>query len=325
MDAPLTEHLARRAAAAARAAATAAGRPVVLARRADATVVRSGGVVAKAHAPDGDPERLAARLRIAAHPLLSHVLLAPLTRPAPGDGTGTAGTAEEGALLEILPGGRPVSLWPYGVPVDPDAPEAAPWEAAGTLLAHLHTVPVAALPGPVPPARGPAKAARALEAMRRAVRPTAASRTIGAAWASLPAQVRATAPPPHGGGLCHGDLHLGQLVRHPAPGGPWRLIDVDDLGLGDPAWDLARPAAWFAAGLLPPAAFGRFLDAYRAAGGPAVPGGTEDPWPRLDAPARALTVQMAARALIGAEAEGRLPDEVERALLDACARIAATA
>ena len=64
--------------------------------------------------------------------------------------------------------------------------------------------------------------------------------------------------------LCHGDLHLGQLVRHPAPHGPWRLIDVDDLGLGDPAWDLARPAAWYAAGLLPPGRLDRFLGAYRA-------------------------------------------------------------
>jgi hypothetical protein len=36
----------------------------------------------------------------------------------------------------------------------------------------------------------------------------------------------------------------------------WRLgalvlIDVDDLGVGDPAADLARPAGFWAAGLLP--------------------------------------------------------------------------
>lgn len=57
-------------------------------------------------------------------------------------------------------------------------------------------------------------------------------------------------------------------MRCPAPDGAWRLIDVDDLGLGVPAWDLARPAAWYAAGLLAPEDWLCFLDAYRAAGGP---------------------------------------------------------
>ncbi|NEE41548.1 phosphotransferase, partial [Streptomyces sp. SID7982] len=69
-----------------------------------------------------------------------------------------------------------------------------------------------------------------------------------------PAWARGEAPAPvrKGGSLCHGDLHLGQLVRHPAPDGPWLLIDMDDAGVGDPAWDLGRPAAWYAAGLLAP-------------------------------------------------------------------------
>lgn len=121
--------------------------------------------------------------------------------------------------------------------------------------------------------------------------------------------------------LCHGDLHLGQLIRHPAPDGPWLLIDVDDLGTGVPAWDLARPAAWYACGLLPPEEWHRFLTAYRAAGGPAVPA-EGDPWPALDVPARALTAQTAARAVAKAVLAGRALDEVERSLVDACARMA---
>lgn len=111
-------------------------------------------------------------------------------------------------------------------------------------------------------------------------------------------------------------------MRHPASTGPWLLIDVDDLGLGDPAWDLARPAAWYAAGLLSPEIWERFLGAYRAAQGPAV-AGDGDPWPQLDIPARALTVQTAALALAKSGAEHRNTDEVEQIMIDTCARIAA--
>jgi len=108
----------------------------------------------------------------------------------------------------------------------------------------------------------------------------------------------------------------------------WRFIDVDDVGLGDPAWDLARPAALFAVGLLDPLVWGRFLDTYRGCGGPAVPA-TGDPWPALDVVARALVVQMAARAVErtaagrgGGEPDGGAElDEADRAFVDACARM----
>ncbi|MFI2241888.1 phosphotransferase [Streptomyces chrestomyceticus] len=296
--------------------------PTLLADRPDATLVRRGRVVAKAHAPDCDPARLAVRLRIAAHPALHGILLPPLPVTGPG------------GLLTLLADGRPATRWPYGRPVSPDAPDAAPWEETARLLARLHTVAPSRLPGPVPPMRGPAKAARALARMRAATtRPAPgatappapalrrAATTVERAWTQLPPWARDEAPPPRATALCHGDLHLGQLVRHPVPDGPWLLIDIDDLGLGDPAWDLARPAAWFATGLLAPAVWSRFLGAYRAAGGPAVrPCG--DPWPELDTPARALTVQTAALAVAKAVAEGRALDEDEEAVVDACGRMA---
>ncbi|MHC3430434.1 phosphotransferase, partial [Streptomyces sp. DT18] len=78
------------------------------------------------------------------------------------------------------------------------------------------------------------------------------------AWATLPPWARGEVPGP-ARALCHGDLHLGQLVRHPAPHGAWRLFDIDDLGLGDPARDLARPAAWHGCGLLSAADWSTFL------------------------------------------------------------------
>ncbi|AWE49267.1 phosphotransferase family protein [Streptomyces nigra] len=271
---------------------------VTLADRPDATVVRHAGTVAKAHPPDSTPADLVPRLTTAAG--LPGLLLPPLT-PAPAD-------------LH----GRLVTCWPYGRPVDPADPDAAPWEEAAALLAGLHRAPVPAGP---PVMRGPAKAALAVTRLRSATgTPRPAASTVLRAWDALPAWARAEAPQPAPGALCHGDFHLGQLVRHPAPDGPWLLIDVDDLGTGVPAWDLGRPAAWYACGLLEPDEWSRFLAAYRAAGGPAVPA-EGDPWSALDVPARALTVQTAARAITKATAEGRALDEVEQCLVDACDRM----
>ncbi|MFF7523605.1 aminoglycoside phosphotransferase family protein [Streptomyces pseudovenezuelae] len=271
----------------------------ILADRPDATVVRHADTVAKAHAPDTTPADLAPRLATAAH--LPGILLPPL--------------GETPVDLH----GRLVTFWPYGEAVDPENPEAAPWEAAATLLAHLHRTP--ARPG-LPPMRGPVKAAHAVARLLAATREGYALPVLRA-WLTLPAWARGEAPMVDTTTLCHGDLHLGQLVRHPAPGGPWRLIDVDDLGVGEPAWDLARPAAWYACGLLPPEDWSRFLGAYRAADGPAVPAGG-DPWPALDVPARALTVQTAARAIVKAIEADRALDDVELAVVEACDRMGST-
>ncbi|WP_055586087.1 phosphotransferase family protein [Streptacidiphilus griseoplanus] len=288
--------------------------PVVLADRPDGTVLRLGGSVLKAHAPGTDRRALELRLRAAAGP--QPVLLAPHR----AEDTGRM-------LLEV--DGMLVTAWPAGEPVDPQAPQRAPWEQAGALAARLHATP--ALPG-LPPMGGPAKVAAALRRLSDLARATGGvpgADRVRVAAATLPPWARGVAPAPERGrgGLVHGDLHLGQLVRLPSaaaddPYAGWRLIDVDDLGVGDPAWDLARPAAWYAAGLLPLEPWQAFLGAYRAAGGRALPQDAgADPWTVLDVPARALVVQLAALGLVRAAREGRPPDEVEQLMVAACARI----
>ena len=261
--------------------------PVTVLKDDRVVVVRVGDVVLKAHGPGTAPDELAARLKTAAR--LDGVMLAPLRE-----------AAERVA-------GRLVTFWPAGRPVDPEEPDAAPWEDGGRLLARLHAVPVT---GHLPPAGGPARLARAMARLERAGG-GAAGAVIRAACATLP---RTGLDRPVG--LTHGDWHLGQMVWH---GGRWVLIDVDDLGAGDPAWDLARPAAWYAAGMLDPEVWQRFLAAYHDAGGRAV--SREDPWRELDVPARALTIQLAATGVVRAQEEGRPLDEAEEALISSCARI----
>jgi hypothetical protein len=264
------------------------GSPAVLSHRTGELVLRCGAVVVKAHAAGTDRDSLNARLDLVESPRLREVLLAPLAR----------GEVD----------GRPVTVWPVGAALRPDDAFDAPWDVAGTLLARLHAVEP---PQAVPPAGGPARVTRALHRLAASPAwPGPRSRTVRTAYEMLPAWTRGAGAQPRAV-LTHGDWHLGQLVRV-AEG--WRLIDADQLGAGEPTWDLARPAAWFAAGLMPPELWDRFLGAYRAAGGVAVPP-DGDPWPVLDAPARALAVQTAALAIVNADLD------VAEAFVACCRRI----
>ncbi|PZG13184.1 phosphotransferase [Nonomuraea aridisoli] len=270
------------------------GTPVFHPTRTDVVVLRMGEVVVKAHSARDDAEELRPRVRAAASAAVSGVMLAPL----------------EPEVLTV--GGRAVTVWPAGRPISQDDdPRGAPWEEGARLLARLHAAPLTLLPA-LPPAGGPARAARAVGRMPG---DGPVEQLIRRAFKELPEprRVRVTPLP---GLLTHGDWHLGQLVHRDR----WLLIDVDDLGVGDPAWDLARPAAWYAAGLLEPVVWERFLGAYLASGGPAL-GPGDDPWHRLDLPARALTVQLAAVAVVNAGREGRELDDVEHSLIEACNRI----
>ncbi|GII58829.1 aminoglycoside phosphotransferase [Planotetraspora thailandica] len=266
------------------------GGPVTVLKDTRVLIVRVGDVVIKAHPPGTGEHDMRRRLEVAGR--LPGLMLAPLD------------------LVHL--DGRIVTIWPAGRALTAGDLESGdmPWEEGGWLLAGLHAAP---LPADMPPAGGPDRAARAVAELAEVDAPA----EILKAYETLPEF------PPAGPGrraLTHGDWHLGQLVFH---AGAWLLIDPDDLGAGDPVWDLARPAAWFAAGLLEPDMWHRFLSAYLSAGGSAV--SREDPWRELDLPARALTVQLAATATVTARRSGNPLDETAEALIASCGRIVAAA
>ncbi|MCA0293959.1 MAG: aminoglycoside phosphotransferase family protein [Actinobacteria bacterium] len=244
------------------------------------------GVIVKLHGAGTDRDRLTRRLHGIGATDMDRLWIQPLRYaplPAPND--------------------RLATVWPRVTVLS--TIETPPWADVGALLARLHRMP---LLDDLPRLGGHSRLARAIAFLRTSGRDDLARLAdygdgLAATLAELPLAT-----------LAHGDFHLGQLGHTPLRRS-WKLLDVDDFGIGDPAWDLARPAGFWAAGLLDDDAWATFLDAYRAAGGPAVPP-DGDPWPALDLPARAAVLVAAVQAL-------RTPNsgEVAAQLLAACARM----
>ena len=244
-------------------------------------------VVVKVHRDGTSEDALRARLNWAAHPDLAGVLVPPLTT----------------SIEHIL--GRPVTCWPRVDTLDPDDEPSIPWSEAATLLARLHLIgrTLLATPGtPVtsghPQAGAVARVHRAVGRVEQALASTphlASLNLLNRVGHALASELAGTATDPGRLTLIHGDFHAGQMGRTRAA--DWHLIDIDDLGVGDPAWDLARPAGLWAAGLLPDEDWEGFLDAYRSARGPGVPA-SGDPWLELDLPARCAVFVTTVRYLL---------------------------
>ena len=259
-----------------------------------AEVTIDSGEVTKVHRAGTDPRDLATRLRVAAR-------------------LGADGTGPLLAPLHTVPerfGSRWRSRWPR---IETAAHErgATPWAEAGRLLAGLHLQTVTDEDRSLQQG-APQRLRRAMYALNH----RGSSTHITRAAATLPMRVWMPGAPGRPQTLVHGDWHLGQVGRRPS--GAWTLIDIDDVGVGDPAWDLARTAGFWAAGLLADSDWQTFIDAYRGAGGLAVPPALTDPWTVLEPFARAAVVQAAAAGAV----HGR-DDETQDLLIDACARMAA--
>ncbi|MBO0681157.1 aminoglycoside phosphotransferase family protein [Mycolicibacterium sp. S2-37] len=237
--------------------------------RSGAEITFDGAVVTKLHRPATSPRALRCRLELAAQ--LPGIAAAPLS------------------VTPEAVDGRWLSRWPRLDTVDPD-PDRLPWAQAGDLLARLHAAPARARV-----VHGwPDRMRRSVERLRvTGATDNGAAAPARRAAAQLPDRIWRAGSADRPKTLVHGDFHLGQLGRH-SPAEPWLLIDVDDLGVGDPAWDLARPAGLWAAGHIPDADWAAFLAAYRAAGGAALDGVADDPWPVLEPFARAAVVAAAA-------------------------------
>lgn len=262
--------------------------------RSGAEILIDENIVKKVHRLGTDTAALRARLiaatRLAARPF--RCLIPPLSIEP-----------------ELVPGAevRWQTSWPRVEVVAPD-PDQAPWAQAGRLLAGLHRVPIREV-GPLPAHGGAARLPRALDR----VAGLESASVLRRAAAGLPARAWQPGDAQRPLTVVHGDWHLGQLGRLPGEQ-PWRLIDIDDLGLGDPAWDLARPAGFWAAGLMGDDDWAVFLDGYRTAGGPALPPAPAGPWPSLEPLARAAVVQAAAVGLAAG-----IDDDAQAALMAACA------
>ena len=244
------------------------------------------GVIVKLHGEGTDRERLRRRLHCIGGTDMDRLWIQPLVY-AP----------------IAAPGDRLATVWPRVTVLSTiDRP---PWADTGSLLARLHNMPITDDP---PRLGGHSRLRRATDHLR-----TDGPADLG--WlVDIGESLAAGLEHPARATLAHGDFHLGQLGHTPLRRS-WKLLDVDDFGVGDPAWDLARPAGFWAADLLADEAWHTFLSAYRAAGGPAVPA-DGDPWPALELPARAAILIATVQALRTPHSE-----DTARALLAACRRM----
>ncbi len=261
-------------------------------------VLKRGQIVVKSHSSETEVSELNSRLRWISKTMFRKLFVQPIR-------------------YRVEPmGGSLLTVWPAGTMTAVTTPEEFDWEGSARLIAALHSILVAETfaETKVPDAGWLVRLARSRSRLLL-TNSRIEKRVVLAAFATLPPFASKAWRTNHPC-FVHGDWHPGQVVDF--QGSP-HLIDIDDVGIGDPAWDLARPAAWRLAGLLSVEVWNRFMEPYRDARGPAFD--SEDPWATLELPARAAAIQDAANALLRAERDERKLEYFEIELVNVCRRI----
>ncbi|MBP9708853.1 MAG: phosphotransferase [Oligoflexales bacterium] len=274
--------------------------PVVLSKRGSAYVVKYGNIVAKIHSTSTDIIELKSRIDLIGQESICNFFLQPLLRK-----------------VEIVKG-RLLTLWPAGLTSESASVDRLDWKEHALLLAEFHKASFRI----ENKEQVLAKAGNEFRLQRMHSRFQASKNCKEKNYVLGAFSTLTFADSKHGQNnachVIHGDWHPGQVVQYNDNA---KLIDIDDVGIGNPAWDLARPAAWYLASFLSDSIWQDFLDSYRDAGGPAIKG--KNPWEFLELPARTVVIQSAAKALIDTQTETRLLDDFELELINMCRRIQA--
>lgn len=236
---------------------------------------------------------LTTRLGLVSHDPVRPLWAAPLTA--------TPLAAPDGRLLVLEPR---TDLAAEASPV--------PWREVGALVARLQACPT---PATSLPEHGGRAALTSAVTVADGLHPGGGTDILR----ELGRTLLRTWPAASGPLLTHGALHLGHVGRLPGTPG-WVLTNPATLGLGNPTWDLGRPAGLWAAGLLDDASWQAFLAGYREAGGAAPSDGTitDD----LEHPARCAVYLATVRAVAAC---GEYPHieltPLAEQLLSACVRM----
>ena len=224
-----------------------------------------------------------------------------------------------------------ISYWPEAERLSPNKLTKSIWSEIGILLAKLHSTPLKKIE-----LRFPSELFKIFsdinEKLQRCNKQCAAGskhrtqlKIIYQAWISILTHknfhkvVKDIRLRPKV--WSHGDFHLGQIVFiKDQENSSARFIDIDTICHSIPEWDLARPSALFAAGILPAPLWRSFIESYFELGLKQTLN-EKILWSNLDMPAKVMTIKLACLALNRATLADEQLEDTEMQLIETCKAI----
>ena len=255
------------------------------------------GEVLKHHAGYIKPSEIERRLNLISLDALNSLFLQPLSQKPQ------------------LDGGCALTIWPHATPFNPDSSsQDVPWNECAAHLAALHNADLD--PGRIVLTSGwLPRLSRSLAKLRGMLECAERSLILEASQ-TLP-HFSCSSWNLSQNSIIHGDWHPGQMVYFEN-----RLvfIDIDDVGLGNRMFDLAKPAAFFLSGLLESNLWNEFRESYENSCQMAKVN-RDHFWKDLELPARASVIQSAITALAHASESDRKLADFEAELIKTCQRV----